>query len=97
MLANAAPVTAKITQRFQCQCSSARQGTPRIEPPFGRVITEAVRTGDFEATLAWTVGLVHRAPFAVAVFHDPLRLVVDVAKMQGFLEGVLRGGRLRRT
>jgi glycosyltransferase involved in cell wall biosynthesis len=27
----------------------------------------------------------------------PLRLVVDVAKMQGFLEGVLRGGRLRRS
>lgn len=27
----------------------------------------------------------------------PLRLVVDVAKMHGFLEGVVRGGRLRRS
>jgi hypothetical protein len=26
-----------------------------------------------------------------------LRLVVDVAKMQGFLEGLLRGARLRHT
>jgi hypothetical protein len=53
-------------------------GPSRVAPPFEKVITEAARTGDFELTLAWTVGLTHRAPFAVAVFHDPLRLVVDV-------------------
>lgn len=41
-------------------------------------VTEVVRTGDFEANLAWVVGLEHRAPFAVTVLAEPLRLVVDV-------------------
>jgi hypothetical protein len=53
-------------------------GPNRVSPPFGAVVNEVVRTGDFEANLAWTAGLTHRAPFAVAVFSDPLRLVVDV-------------------
>lgn len=44
----------------------------------GALITEAVRTGDFEATLTWTVGLEERAPFSVTVLESPLRLVVDV-------------------
>ncbi|HET6695733.1 MAG TPA: glycosyltransferase [Gaiellaceae bacterium] len=34
---------------------------------------------------------------AALAWVPPLRLAVDVAKMQGFLEGVLRGSRLRRT
>ncbi len=40
--------------------------------------TEVVRVGDFEANLAWVVGVERPAPFAVAVFHDPLRLMVDI-------------------
>jgi hypothetical protein len=44
----------------------------------GNVVTEVVRVGDFEANLAWVVGLTRPAPFAVAFFDDPLRLVVDV-------------------
>lgn len=42
------------------------------------VVTEAVRTGDFEATLSWAVGLDRRVPFSVTVLTDPLRLVVDL-------------------
>jgi len=34
---------------------------------------------------------------AALAWVPPLRLVVDVAKMQGFLEGVFRGARLRRA
>jgi glycosyltransferase involved in cell wall biosynthesis len=34
---------------------------------------------------------------AALAWVPPLRVVVDVAKMQGFLEGILRGARLRRT
>ena len=43
------------------------------------VIAEALRTGDFEATLTWTLGLRERAGFAVTVLEEPLRLVIDVA------------------
>lgn len=42
------------------------------------VVQEAVRTGDFEATLTWTLGLDGEAPFAVTVLESPLRLVIDV-------------------
>jgi glycosyltransferase involved in cell wall biosynthesis len=45
-------------------------------------VLSARRSLGWDAALAWVA---------------PLRLVVDVAKMQGFLEGVLRGARLRRT
>lgn len=41
-------------------------------------VTEVVRTGDFEATLSWVVGLPSEQPFTVEVLEDPLRLVVDV-------------------
>lgn len=54
-------------------------GPDRVSPPRGEVVEEVVRTGDFEANLAWTAGLTRRLPFAVAAFTDPARLVVDVA------------------
>jgi hypothetical protein len=41
-------------------------------------ITEVVRTGDFEANLAWVVGLRSEQAFAVTTLSDPLRLVVDI-------------------
>lgn len=53
-------------------------GPDRVAPPRGEVVTEVVRTGDFEAHLAWTAGVSQRLPFGVAAFADPLRLVVDV-------------------
>jgi glycosyltransferase involved in cell wall biosynthesis len=45
-------------------------------------VLSARRSLGLDAALAWV---------------PPLRLVVDVAKMHGFLEGVLRGGDLRRS
>jgi hypothetical protein len=53
-------------------------GPTRIPVPGANLATEVVRVGDFEANLAWVVGLEAPAPFAVAFFRDPLRLVVDV-------------------
>lgn len=52
-------------------------GPERVEAATGAV-TEVVRVDDFEANLAWVVGLPTQQPFAVAVLSDPLRLVVDV-------------------
>lgn len=48
--------------------------------PTGSVVTEVVETGDFEGTLAWTVGLRHRSAFAVTAYAHPPRLVVDIAQ-----------------
>jgi hypothetical protein len=53
-------------------------GPSRREPAGAGIVTEVVKTADFEANLAWVVGLERRAPFAVALFDNPLRLVVDV-------------------
>jgi hypothetical protein len=41
------------------------------------VVREVVRTGDFEAQLAWAIGLDARVPFRVSTLEDPARLVVD--------------------
>lgn len=49
----------------------------------GAVVTEAVRTGDFEAHLSWALGAERRAPFAIAWLEDPMRLVVDVMDADG--------------
>lgn len=53
-------------------------GPDRVAPTDGGVVTEVVRTGDFEGQLAWTIGLQQRVPFGVAVLEEPTRLVVDV-------------------
>lgn len=63
--------------------SVGTEWVPVYEGPFrvtGRtgVVTEVVRTGDFEAMLGWAVGLRARQPFAVSVLPDPWRLVVDI-------------------
>ncbi|MCC5947107.1 MAG: hypothetical protein JJT89_01515 [Nitriliruptoraceae bacterium] len=43
------------------------------------VVTEVVRTGDFEATLTVVIGLERRVPFAVDTLDGPNRLVVDLS------------------
>ncbi|MCZ2860891.1 AMIN-like domain-containing (lipo)protein [Blastococcus sp. VKM Ac-2987] len=58
-------------------------GRDQLTAPGGQVITEAVRTGDFESMLAWTVGLEERVPFGVTTLPDPARLVVDVLHRPG--------------
>jgi hypothetical protein len=44
-----------------------------------RVITEVVRTSDFEANLSWVVGLDQKVPYRVEVLSKPARVVIDVA------------------
>jgi hypothetical protein len=53
------------------------EGPNRVTGDTG-VVSEFVRTGDFEANLTWVAGLRSRAPFAVTVLTDPLRLVIDI-------------------
>ena len=43
------------------------------------VVTEVVRTGDFEANLEWAIGLEEEVPFLVTVLGDPSRIVIDLA------------------
>ena len=43
------------------------------------VVTEVVRTGDFEANLEWAIGLRREVPFLVSVLRDPSRIVIDLA------------------
>jgi len=40
-------------------------------------VREAVRTGDFEAVLTWTIGLDAKVPFLVTTASSPARLIVD--------------------
>ncbi len=51
---------------------------PHRFAPGGAVVRELARSQDFEANLVWVAGLDHRAPFAVGILHDPMRLVIDV-------------------
>jgi hypothetical protein len=53
-------------------------GPDEVPVANGQVAREVVLTGDFESNMAWVVGLDRQAPFAVAFFEDPLRLVVDI-------------------
>jgi hypothetical protein len=41
------------------------------------VVTELVRTGDFEALLTWVIGLEKQVPFRVLTLDGPPRLVLD--------------------
>jgi hypothetical protein len=43
------------------------------------MVTELVRTGDFEANLTWVAGSRRRADFRVVTLQDPTRVVVEVA------------------
>ncbi len=43
------------------------------------VVTEVVRTGDFEANLTWVIGLDERVPYRVEVLSNPARVVIDLA------------------
>jgi hypothetical protein len=45
--------------------------------PGAAIVTQAVRTGDFEAVLTWVIGLDARVPFLVTRASSPSRLIVD--------------------
>lgn len=42
------------------------------------LITDLVRTGDFEAVLSWAAGTTEQVPFRVLRLEDPVRVVVDL-------------------
>jgi hypothetical protein len=52
-------------------------GPRRIRAGF-EVLTEAVRAGDFEATLSWVLGFRHQACWRVREFHNPDRVAIDI-------------------
>jgi hypothetical protein len=51
---------------------------PNRFSPDAAVVRELVRTGGFEAVLAWAVGLDAERPFRVTTFSEPPRIVIDV-------------------
>jgi len=53
-------------------------GPARLAPGDTTYAREAARTGDFEAILAWVVGLDEGRDFKVSTLADPTRLVVDI-------------------
>lgn len=53
-------------------------GPDRVEGDT-EVVTEVVRTGDFEANLTWVVGVDERVPYRVEVLANPARIVIDLA------------------
>lgn len=56
------------------------QGPLRLsgEDAGAQVVTDLVRTEDFEAVVTWVAGLARQAPFRAFVLSGPPRLVVDV-------------------
>lgn len=54
------------------------EGAARLIGPPGGVVTEAVRTGDFEALVTWVLGAAERVPFTVSALSSPSRLVIDL-------------------
>ena len=58
------------------------RGPERIAVDQG-VVNELVFVGDFEALMSWVVGVDTPDPFAVAMYSDPTRLVVDIVSEPG--------------
>jgi hypothetical protein len=54
------------------------EGPPRVEPNGANFVTEIVRTGDFEGTLTWVVGLDQQRPFSVFRLQDTSRIYIDI-------------------
>ncbi len=54
------------------------EGPARVDPTGASFVTEVVRTGDFEGTLTWVVGLDQQRPFSVSRLQDPSRIYIDI-------------------
>lgn len=54
-------------------------GPDRVAGP-EELVNEVVDVGDFEAVMTWVIGLESEAPFAVATFTEPSRVVVDIER-----------------
>ncbi len=62
----------------QDEARESYTGPDRLAGPPGGVVTEVVRTGDFEAVANWVVATRTRAPFRVTTLTGPARLVIDI-------------------
>lgn len=61
--------------------SPAYSGASRLEvAPQTVLLTDLVRSGDFEGVLTWVAGTSHEAPFRVLTLRNPTRVVVDVER-----------------
>jgi len=60
----------------QASAPQTYTGPGRLTPPTSE-IAEVARTGDFEGTLTWVVGVRDRVDFRVTTLTGPPRLVVD--------------------
>lgn len=58
--------------------SPSYEGPARVEPTGANFITEVVRTGDFEGTLTWVVGVDEQRPFSVFRLQDTSRIYIDI-------------------
>jgi hypothetical protein len=89
------PVTVAGDARLELRLTPARtanlqgdepvityDGPERIAIDQG-IVNELVFVGDFEANMSWVVGVDTPDPFAVAMFEDPTRLVVDIVSGAG--------------
>lgn len=54
-------------------------GPERVTARGTPVVTEVVRTGDFEANLSWAIGAERRVPYRVEVLTGPARVVIDLS------------------
>lgn len=61
----------------QPEAPATYAGPARLTPGTSNV-AELVRTGDFEGTLTWAIGLRQRSAFTVTTLDGPPRLVIDV-------------------
>lgn len=53
-------------------------GPDRVATDGAAMLTDLVRTGDFEAVLTWVAGARRQVPFRVITLRAPTRVVVDV-------------------
>ena len=44
-----------------------------------QLLTDLVRTGDFEAVLTWVAGTTNEVPFRVTTLRSPTRIAIDLA------------------
>jgi uncharacterized protein YceK len=54
-------------------------GPTRVKGSGTTAVTEVVRSGDFEGTLTWVVGVRSKAKFRVSTLTSPSRVVLEVA------------------
>ncbi len=66
------------TDLAQPEAPATYTGAARLRPATTNVV-ELARTGDFEGTLSWAIGLRDAQPFRVTTLDGPPRVVIDIS------------------